>query len=101
MLLLLLPQAGATLLWLVNTLKFPIANLMFYFRWPLLHGDPRALSWSNILGLCVEFSGVACFQWATRRRELGLLQRKQALERKRSVSRNATLDSAIFDNSSA
>ena len=55
-------QGGATLLFIVNTLKFPFANLMFGLSWPLLPADTEAFSLYNIGGLCVELTGVITYQ---------------------------------------
>mgnify|MGYP004081266331 CR=1 FL=1 len=50
-------------MFIVNTLKFPVANLVFGISWPLLPADKEAFSVYNIGGLCVEMTGVILFQY--------------------------------------
>jgi len=75
-------------MFIVNTLKFPVANLVFGISWPLLPADKEAFSVYNIGGLCVEMTGVILFQYLTHKRKKREEEHKQRF-RLRSTSAGA------------
>lgn len=88
-LVLLLKHGGATLMFITSTLQFPLANLLFAFKWPLLAAEKAATGAYNILGLVVEVSGVAMFRWFMMRREKHVADSAHAEFRRKSVHARA------------